>query len=63
MLVRIGHKNSNGGSSYAGRTASDARHLREVLRLGAPPTNQITDAIHSLLKELSTLIHEDKQAA
>ena len=63
MLVLIGHKNSDAASSYAGRTARDARHLREVLRLGAPPTKQITDAIHTLLEELSTLIHEDKQAA
>ena len=59
MLVLVGHKNSNGGSGYAGRTASDARHLREVLRLGAPPTKPITDAIHTLLEELSTLIHEE----
>jgi hypothetical protein len=63
MLVLIEHKNIDGVTGFAGRAASNARHLRETLRLGQLQPKQFTEAITALLQELGDVIHQDKQAA
>lgn len=63
MLVLIEHKSLDGAKGFTGRAASDAQHLREALRFGQLPLNQITEAIDALRQELCVVIHEDKQAA
>ena len=61
MLVLIEHK--DGATTSTGRAASDARHLREAVRLGQLQHSQITEALGTLRQELGVVIHEDKQAA
>ncbi len=65
MLVLIEHKDADadGATNSTGRAASDARHLREAMRLGQIQPTQITEALGTLRQELGVVIHEDKQAA
>jgi hypothetical protein len=64
MLVLVEHKDGgDGATNSTGRAASDARHLREAVRLGQIQPTQITEALGTLRQELVLVIHEDKQAA
>lgn len=63
MLVLIEHKSVRGVEVVVSRAAIDTRLLREALRRGQLQSNQITEAIGTLLQELGSVIHEDKQAA
>ena len=63
MLVLIEHKDGDAATNSTGRAASDARHLREAVRLGQLQYGQLTEALGTLRQELGVVIHEDRQAA
>lgn len=63
MLVLVEHKDGDGATNSTGRAASDARHLREAVRLGQIQSGQITEALGAIRQELGVVIHQDKQAA